>query len=77
MEYEQVIYTVSTTHVAQIILNRPESLNTFNTRMGGELYDALMAAESDRSVRVILIKGAGKSFCAGIDVNGPYWPSPK
>ena len=68
MEYEQVIYTVSTTHVAQIILNRPESLNTFNTRMGGELYDALMAAESDRSVRVILIKGAGKSFCAGIDV---------
>jgi enoyl-CoA hydratase/carnithine racemase len=68
MEYEQVIYTVTTTHVAQITLNRPESLNTFNTRMGGELYDALMAAESDRSVRVILIKGAGKSFCAGIDV---------
>ena len=68
MEFEQVIYTVSTTHVAQITLNRPESLNTFNTRMGGELYDALMAAESDRSVRVVLIKGAGKSFCAGIDV---------
>jgi enoyl-CoA hydratase/carnithine racemase len=69
MEYEQVVYTVTTTHVAQITLNRPESLNTFNTRMGGELYDALMAAESDRGVRVILIKGAGKSFCAGIDVN--------
>jgi len=68
MEYEQVIYTVSTTHVAQITLNRPESLNTFNTRMGVELYDALMAAESDYGVRVILIKGAGKSFCAGIDV---------
>ena len=68
MEYEQVVYNVTTTHVAQITLNRPESLNTFNTRMGGELYDALMAAETDRSVRVILIKGAGKSFCAGIDV---------
>ena len=36
--------------------------------MGGELYDALMEAESDGRVRVILIKGAGKSFCAGIDV---------
>ena len=54
--------------MAQITLNRPESLNTFNTRMGGELYDALMEAESDGRVRVILIKGAGKSFCAGIDV---------
>ena len=68
MEYEQVIYSVTATHVAQITLNRPESLNTFNTRMGGELYAALMEAESDRMVRVILIKGAGKSFCAGIDV---------
>ncbi len=68
MEYEQVIYSVTSTHVAQITLNRPESLNTFNTRMGGELYAALMEAESDRMVRVILIKGAGKSFCAGIDV---------
>ncbi|MBV5318377.1 MAG: enoyl-CoA hydratase/isomerase family protein [Desulfobulbaceae bacterium] len=69
MEYEQVLYSVSSiTHVAHITLNRPESLNTFNTRMSGELYDALMAAESDRSVRVILIEGAGKSFCAGIDV---------
>ena len=69
MEYEQVVYAVSETYVAQIILNRPESLNTFNTRMAGELYEALMEAESDRRVRVILIKGAGKSFCAGIDVN--------
>lgn len=68
MKYEQVIYTVSTTHVAQITLNRPACLNTFNTRMAGELHEALMEAESDRAVRVILIKGAGKAFCAGIDV---------
>jgi enoyl-CoA hydratase/carnithine racemase len=68
MEYEQVVYKVTTTHVAQIALNRPESLNTFNTQMAGELHEALMAAEADSRVRVILIKGAGKSFCAGIDV---------
>ena len=68
MKYEQVLYAVGTTHVAQITLNRPKSLNTFNTQMGGELYEALIEAEADKRVRVILIKGAGKAFCAGIDV---------
>ena len=56
-------------YVAEITLNRPENLNTFDSRMAEELYDALSTLDDDRNVRVILIKGAGRAFCAGIDVN--------
>ena len=55
--------------VGSITMNRPESLNTFNTPMAGELAQALRTMDSDQEVRVIIIKGAGKAFCAGIDVN--------
>lgn len=69
MSYEKLIVEKQSEFVSGITLNRPDHLNTFNSQMAGELYDALMALESDKSVRVILIKGAGKAFCAGIDVN--------
>lgn len=69
MSYEQVIVEIGDNFVATITLNRPDQLNTFNTQMAAELYDALMAADADPAVRVVLIKGAGKAFCAGIDVN--------
>ncbi len=55
--------------VGSITLNRPESLNTFNSPMAGELTRALLDMDEDREVRVVLVKGAGKAFCAGIDVN--------
>jgi enoyl-CoA hydratase/carnithine racemase len=69
MTFEKVIFETSPKGVAEITLNRPESLNTFDSTMAAELYDALMAADADREVRVVLLKGAGKVFCAGIDVN--------
>lgn len=69
MTYSEVILEKDDAHVAHITLNRPEQMNTFNTGMAGELYSALMEAESDRNVRVILLGGAGRSFSAGIDVN--------
>jgi len=43
-------------------------LNAFNTAMAGELDNALWEFDKDKSVRVILLKGAGKAFCVGIDV---------
>ncbi|MDC7226759.1 MAG: enoyl-CoA hydratase-related protein [Spirochaetales bacterium] len=55
-------------NIAVIILNRPEALNTFNTTLAEELWDALVSANSDKAVRVIMIKGEGRAFCAGIDV---------
>ena len=69
MNFEKVIVETGENHVATIALNRPESMNTFSSQMAAELNQALLELDSDASVRVILIKGEGKTFCAGIDVN--------
>lgn len=54
--------------VATITLNRPDKLNAFSGTMREELLAALRSAESDDSVRVVVITGAGRAFCAGGDV---------
>ncbi len=54
--------------VATITLNRPEMFNAINKQMRGELLDAIMRAEDDDGVRVVIIKGSGKGFCAGADL---------
>ncbi len=69
MSYGKVIVEIGDNHVGQITLNRPDQLNTFDSVMAGELYRALWEMDEDKSVRVVLVKGAGKAFCAGIDVN--------
>ena len=69
MSYEKVIVAVNPNYVGEITLNRPDKLNTFNSVMAGELYEALLEMDGHPDVRVILLKGAGKAFCAGIDVN--------
>lgn len=69
MAYDYLIVEINDRFVGTITLNRPEQLNTFNTPLAGELYEALIALDQDPNVRVVLIKGAGKAFCAGIDIN--------
>ncbi len=69
MTCTSLITEVNENFVGIIILNRPDHLNTFNTALAVELADALTVMDDDPKVRVILIRGAGKSFCAGIDVN--------
>jgi methylglutaconyl-CoA hydratase len=54
--------------VARITLNRPEKRNAMNPEMVAELRAALDAAERDAAVRVILLRGEGKDFCAGLDL---------
>jgi methylglutaconyl-CoA hydratase len=54
--------------VARITLNRPEKRNAMNPEMVAALRAALTAAEQDTSVRVILLRGEGKDFCAGLDL---------
>ncbi len=66
---EHLIIEKGENFVGSITLNRPDNLNTFNTPMAGELVEALLEMDADEAVRVIIIKGAGKAFCAGIDVN--------
>jgi enoyl-CoA hydratase/carnithine racemase len=69
MDYENLIVAIDERFVGHITLNRPEQLNTFTSGLAEDLYQALTALDQDPGVRVILLKGAGKAFCAGIDVN--------
>jgi enoyl-CoA hydratase/carnithine racemase len=69
MENETILTEVSEKFVATLTLNRPTQLNTLNTPMALALHKALIDLDADPRVRVIVIKGAGKAFCAGIDVN--------
>jgi 2-(1,2-epoxy-1,2-dihydrophenyl)acetyl-CoA isomerase len=55
-------------HVAHITLNRPEAYNTFNDGLIRELMRAALACDQDRSVRAVVITGAGKAFSAGGDL---------
>ena len=55
--------------VLWLTLNRPEAMNAFSTSMINSLVEALLLAEKDPSVRVMVISGKGKAFCAGGDLN--------
>ena len=55
--------------VARIVLNRPERLNAINGRLIADLRDAVIAANEDSAVRVIVLSGAGRAFCAGYDLD--------
>ena len=69
MTYEYLIVEIGADFVGEITLNRPEQLNTFNTPLAEELVQAFKELDAQTTVRVIILKGAGKAFCAGIDVN--------
>ena len=55
--------------VGLVTLNRPERHNAFDDAMVAELTEALRALEGDESVRLVVLSGAGPSFCAGADLN--------
>lgn len=57
--------------IATITLNRPEKRNALSRALLRELREALLEADDLRAVRVVILKGAGKDFCAGYDVSGP------
>ncbi|TCB95475.1 enoyl-CoA hydratase [Micromonospora zingiberis] len=55
-------------HVAVVTLDRPEALNAFTDQMESGLIECLDAADADDGVRVVVITGAGRAFCAGMDL---------
>jgi 2-(1,2-epoxy-1,2-dihydrophenyl)acetyl-CoA isomerase len=67
MAYETLQYEVQE-GIATITLNRPDVLNAFNEQMFRELQDVLRAVERDEAVRVVIVTGAGRGFCAGQDL---------
>jgi enoyl-CoA hydratase/carnithine racemase len=56
-------------HVATITLNRPDKLNAWTAQMARETRAAMLAADADPAVRVIVLTGAGRGFCAGADMS--------
>ena len=56
--------------VLTLTLNRPDKLNAYTAQMGRELAAAFRRADSDDAVRVVVVTGAGKHFCAGADISG-------
>jgi len=67
MSYEAILYEVGD-EVATVTLNRPSKLNAYTPKMGDELVDAFSRADMDPGVRVIILTGAGRAFCAGADI---------
>ena len=67
MNYESILYLVED-GVAILTLNRPDRLNSFTQAMHLEVRDALDKLQADKSVRVLVLTGAGRGFCAGQDL---------
>jgi enoyl-CoA hydratase len=71
MSYETLLYDVDGA-IATITLNRPDRLNTIVPPMPDELESAVYAAIADEAVKVIVLRGAGRAFCAGFDLGGGF-----
>jgi len=65
--YQAILYDVEDA-VATVTLNKPERLNAFDDEMLAEWADALRAADADPGVRAVIITGAGRGFCSGMNV---------
>ena len=68
MTYETILHE-SANGIARVTLNRPDRLNSFTAKMHEELRDALAKVKADAAVRVLLLTGAGRGFCAGQDLS--------
>lgn len=67
MAYQDILYDVSD-KIATITLNRPDRMNAWTPTMEREVREAMQAAAADNGVRVIVLTGAGRGFCAGADM---------
>lgn len=68
MAYETLLYEHDGP-ILTVTLNRPDKLNAYTATMGLELEDAFRRADADDAVRVIIVTGAGRGFCAGADIS--------
>src|ERR1700733_882470 len=65
--FETILYDVAD-GIATITLNRPDKLNAFTTQMMVDMIAAFDASDADDAVRVVIVTGAGRGFCAGADL---------
>jgi enoyl-CoA hydratase/carnithine racemase len=64
---EHILYEVEDS-IATITLDRPDKLNAYIPEMGAEIVEAFSRARTDEAVRVVILTGAGRAFCAGVDL---------
>ena len=70
MTFENILFEVAA-GVARITLNRPDKMNSLNAAMHAELRAALDQVQGDPAIRVLVLTGAGRGFCAGQDLSDP------
>lgn len=70
MTYQHIRYDIAD-QILTLTLNRPDNLNAWTLQMKDEMLDAIERANQDDKVRVIVVTGAGKHFCAGMELNRP------
>jgi enoyl-CoA hydratase/carnithine racemase len=70
VDYQQIRYSVDE-GVLTLTLDRPDQLNAFTPLMASELIDAFQRASRDDDVRAVIVTGAGRAFCAGMDLAAP------
>lgn len=85
MEFTTITYGTAD-QIATITLNRPEARNGFTLAMADELSAALLTADRDDAVRVVILRAVGKHFCVGMDmadgdptvgdIDDPHWDEP-
>lgn len=68
MTYETLDYHIQD-RILTVTLNRPDKLNAFTVTMANELVDAFQRASDDDAVGAVIVTGAGKAFCAGMDLS--------
>jgi 2-(1,2-epoxy-1,2-dihydrophenyl)acetyl-CoA isomerase len=71
VSYEHLLVDTTSDGVRTITLNRPDRLNAVNPRLADELPRAVNDAASDDAVRAVVVTGAGRGFCAGLDLAEP------
>jgi len=74
MDYQDVLYDVEQ-GIAKIVINRPDALNALTPKLLSELHSAVEEAGKDNRVGVIVLTGAGRAFCAGVDLKALEKPA--
>ena len=69
MDYEAIRVDVTDDGIATLTLDRPEAMNAWNGTMSSEFEHAIKALDVDDAVRVVVLTGAGRAFCAGADLS--------
>ncbi len=71
-DYQSIIYEKVEDKIFRITLNRPEKINALSPQLLSELDQATEAFDNDREASVLIIRGAGRGFCAGYDLSSDY-----